>query len=84
MRSLSELCMYYRFDQTVHAVQSMGGEEDWTVLCQQMQAQLFFHAASLLLMKAQQVLFCSCYAMGRVMCHVASISDFYSTYGVNA
>ncbi len=45
-----------RFDQTIQSCSKMSGGDDWKVIFREMQAQLYFHAGTLLLKRAQQVL----------------------------
>ncbi len=52
--------MIYRFDQTIQSCSKMSGGDDWKVIYREMQAQLYFHAGTLLLKRAQQVLVLDC------------------------
>ena len=53
----------YMLDQTLEGVgrgEAGAGGEAWVVLVREMQAQLFFHAGSLLFKKAKQVSAATC------------------------
>ena len=49
---------FSRFDQTLLAAEKQGlTGDDWRVFYNEMQAHIFFHAGTLLLKKAQQVIY---------------------------